>query len=71
MSRALSRRVRAWREAVEDDGERPSFHLVVEVCVRGGSGCGNQQGVDLGQFDIVSDGAGSLGTLKECADGSA
>jgi hypothetical protein len=47
-----------WRE---DDGERPGFHLLVEVCVRGGSRCGNQQGVDLGQFDVVSDGAGVLG----------
>jgi hypothetical protein len=60
-----------WREAVEDDGERPGFHLVVEVCVRGGSGGGNQQGVDLGQVDVVSDGAGVLGVLEKRADGSA
>jgi hypothetical protein len=60
-----------WREAVEDDGERAGFHLLVEVCVRGGSRCGDQQGVDLGQFDIVSDGAGLLGVLQKRADGSA
>lgn len=30
----------------------------------GGSRCGHQQGVDLGEFDVVSDGAGLLGVLE-------
>jgi hypothetical protein len=36
-----------WREAVEDDGERPGLHLVVEIRVRGGPGRRHQQEVDL------------------------
>ena len=49
----------------------PGLHLVVEARVRGGSGRGDQQGVDLGQFDVVADGAGLLGLLQQGADGSA
>jgi hypothetical protein len=62
---------RARREAVEDHGEHPGCPLFAEVVVGGGPGYTDQQGVDLGQFEIVADDASLLGSLEQCAKGAA
>jgi hypothetical protein len=49
-------------EAVEDDGEQPGPCGVVESGVGGGPRRADDQGVDLGQFDVVPDRVG-LGEL--------
>ena len=59
------------REAIEDNGEHPGSHLFVWVLVGGGPGYADQQGVDLGQFDIVADDASLLGSLEQRAKGLA
>jgi len=58
-------------EAVEDDGEQPRPRLLIEAAAGGGVRKAGEQGVDPGQFDVVADGSGLLGTPEQRADGPA
>jgi hypothetical protein len=58
-------------EPVEDDGQHPGPHLLAEVGLCRGARGGDEQGVDLGEFGVVADGAGLLGAPQQGAERAA